>query len=252
MKKTILISGAGSGIGQSIAKILADKEYSIILLGRNRESLETTRSLLNTSENHSIITADIRDSNEIKEGLQKLNPVLDGIIANAGLGGENHYGEKDRWYEVIDTNLTGTYQLVQESLPYFSEKEIGSRHIIIISSILARLGVPGYSAYCASKAGLLGLMRSWAVEFAPLKILVNAICPGWVNTDMATQGLKKIAQNTGKSYDDAYQEEMGRVLLGKMSEPEEIANLVKFLISQEQSSITGQTIDINNGALMPS
>ena len=252
MKKTILISGAGSGIGQSIAKILADKEYSIILLGRNRESLEITQSLLNRSENHSIITADIRDSHAIQEGLQKLNPALDGIIANAGLGGENHYGEKDRWHEVIDTNLTGTYQLVQESLPYFSAKETGFRHIIIISSILARLGVPGYSAYCASKAGLLGLIRSWAGEFAPLKILVNAICPGWVNTDMATQGLKKFAQNTGKSYEDVYQEEMGRVLLGKMSEPEEIANLVKFLISEEQSSITGQTIDINNGALMPS
>lgn len=252
MKKTILVSGAGSGIGQSIAKILADKEYSIILLGRNRDSLEATRSSLNTSEKHSIITADIRDSNALKEGLQKLNPVLDGIIANAGLGGENNYNENDRWHEVIDTNLTGTYQLVQESLPFFSTKEKGFRHIIIISSILARLGVPGYSAYCASKAGLLGLMRSWAVEFATDKILVNAICPGWVNTDMATQGLKNFAQSTGRSYENIYHEEMGRVLLGKMSEPEEIANLVKFLISQEQSSITGQTIDINNGALMPS
>jgi 3-oxoacyl-[acyl-carrier protein] reductase len=95
-------------------------------------------------------------------------------------------------------------------------------------------------------------MRSWAVEFATDKILVNAICPGWVNTDMATQGLKNFAQSTGRSYENIYHEEMGRVLLGKMSEPEEIANLVKFLISQEQSSITGQTIDINNGALMPS
>ena len=252
MKKTILISGAGSGIGQSMAKIMADMGNSIILLGRNRDSLEATRSLLNTSQKHSIISADIRDSHAIQEELKMLNPVLDGVIANAGLGGENHYSEKDRWHEVIDTNLTGTYQLVQESLPYYSAKEKGFRHIIIISSILARLGVPGYSAYCASKAGLLGLMRSWAVEFAPEKILVNAICPGWVNTDMATQGLKKFAQNTGKSYENVYQEEMGRVLLGKMSEPEEIANLVKFLISQEQSSITGQTIDINNGALMPS
>jgi NAD(P)-dependent dehydrogenase (short-subunit alcohol dehydrogenase family) len=251
MKKTILISGAGSGIGQSIAKIIAEMNYSVILLGRNRQSLETTQVSLKQPKNHSIITADIRDSQAIQIELQKLDPILDGIVANAGLGGENHYGKKDRWNEVIDTNLTGTYQLVQESLPYFVTKEKGFRHIIIISSILARLGVPGYSAYCASKAGLLGLMRSWAAEFASEKILVNAICPGWVNTDMATQGLKTFAQNTGKSYENILQEEMGRVLLGKMSEPEEIANLVKFLVSQEQSSITGQTIDINNGALMP-
>jgi NAD(P)-dependent dehydrogenase (short-subunit alcohol dehydrogenase family) len=251
MKRTILISGAGSGIGQSIAKIMAEMNYSVILLGRNRQSLQTTQVSLKQPENHSIITADIRDSQAIQIVLHKLNPVLNGLVANAGLGGENHYGERDRWKEVIDTNLTGTYQLVQESLPFFEAKEKGFRHIIIISSILARLGVPGYSAYCASKAGLLGLMRSWAAEFASEKILVNAICPGWVNTDMATQGLKTFAENTGKSYENVLQEEMGRVLLGKMSEPEEIANLVKFLISQEQSSITGQTIDINNGALMP-
>ncbi len=251
MKKSILVSGAGSGIGRAIAQILAEAGHPIILLGRNRQSLETTQSLLKVSENHAIITADIRDTLSLQAELNALNPVLGGVIANAGLGGENHYGKGDRWHEIIETNLTGTYQLVQESLPYFAPKETGFNHIIIISSILARLGVPGYSAYCASKAGLMGLMRSWAVELASEKILVNAICPGWVNTDMATQGLATFAKNTGKHYDEIYQQEMDRVLLGKMSEPEEIANLVKFLISQEQSSITGQTSVIKNGALMP-
>lgn len=251
MKKAILVSGAGSGIGQAIAKIMSDMGHSIILLGRNQQTLEETRALLKTPAAHSIITADIRNPKTLQEGLQKVSPVLDGVIANAGVGGENHYGENDRWHEIVETNLTGTYQLVQESLPYFASKEQGFRHIVIISSILARLGVPGYSAYCASKAGLLGLTRSWAVEFASEKILVNAICPGWVNTQMATQGLETFAKNTDKNYDQVYREEMDRVLLGKMSEPEEVANLVKFLISQKQSSITGQTIDINNGALMP-
>lgn len=251
MKNAILVSGAGSGIGQAIAKIMADMGHPIILMGRNLQSLEATRSLLKTSANHSIIMADIREPQTIQAGLQKVSPVLGGVIANAGLGGENHYGENDRWHEIVETNLTGTYQLVQESLPYFASKDEGFRHIVIISSILARLGVPGYSAYCASKAGLLGLTRSWAVEFASEKILVNAICPGWVNTKMATQGLETFAKNMDKSYEKVYQEEMEQVLLGKMSEAEEIANLVKFLISQKQSSITGQTIDINNGALMP-
>ena len=252
MKKTILISGAGSGIGRAISKSLADAGNSIILLGRNRQALEETFALLDTPSEHSIITADIRDSQSIQAGLRELNPVLQGVVANAGLGGENHYGENDRWHDILETNLTGTYQLVQEALPYFSAKDSGFRQIIIVASILARLGVPGYSAYCASKAGLLGLMRSWAVELASKKILVNAICPGWVNTQMAVQGLETFAQTSGQSYEKIYQEQMADVLLGKMSEPEEIANFIKFLISENQTSITGQTLDINNGALMPS
>ena len=176
---------------------------------------------------------------------------MQGVVANAGLGGENQYGDNDRWHDILETNLTGTYQLVQEALPYFSVKESGFRQIVIIASILARLGVPGYSAYCASKAGLLGLMRSWAVELASEKILVNAICPGWVNTQMAVQGLETFAETSGQAYEKIYDEQMAQVLLGKMSEAEEVANLIRFLISENQSSITGQTLDINNGALMP-
>lgn len=251
MKRMILISGAGSGIGQAITKSLAEADYSIILLGRNQKSLEETLSLLETPSKHTICRADIKDPQSIQAGLQEINPVLHGVVANAGLGGENQYGDGDRWHEIIETNLTGTYQLVQETLPYFASNEEGFRHIVIISSILARLGVPGYSAYCASKAGLLGLMRSWAVELASEKILVNAICPGWVNTQMATQGLQTFADSTSINYDQVYKEQMEQVLLGKMSEPEEVASLTKFLISQTQMSITGQTIDINNGAIMP-
>jgi len=251
MKRMILISGAGSGIGRAITITMADAGYPIILLGRNRHSLEETLSSLRTPSKHTIIAADIRDAQSLQASLQDLNPVLHGVVANAGLGGENHYGEDDRWHDIVNTNLTGTYQLVQEALPYFSAKEEGFRQIVIISSILARLGVPGYSAYCASKAGLLGLMRSWAVELASENVLVNAICPGWVNTEMAVQGLQTFAQNSGQSYDKIYQEQMAQVLLGKMSEPQEIARLAKFLLSQNQTSITGQTFDINNGALMP-
>ena len=252
MKRTILISGAGSGIGRSITKTLAEAGYAIILLGRNRQSLEETLSQLEVPSNHTIMTADMRDAQSIQTGLKEINPVLQGIVANAGMGGENHYGKDDRWHEIVDTNLTGTYQLVQEALPYFAAKEDGFRQIVIISSVLARLGVPGYSAYCASKAGLLGLMRSWAVELASENILVNAICPGWVSTQMAVQGLQTFAQTSGQSYEAILQEQMAQVPLGKMSEPEEIANVIKFLISPNQTSITGQTLDINNGAIMPS
>ena len=250
MNKTFLVSGAGSGIGRAIAQELAKADHTIILLGRNAQTLSETQALLQNRDSHHILTADIRSAEALHNELKALSPTIHGVIANAGVGGENHYGAEDRWDEIVSINLTGTYQLVQEARPYFANKSAGYRQIVIISSILARLGVPGYSAYCASKAGLLGLMRSWAVEFAADDILVNAICPGWVETEMATLGLQTFADTSGKSYEEIYQEQMSQVLLGKMSKPEEIGRFVAFLLSNAQTSITGQTIDINNGALM--
>ena len=113
MQKMILVSGAGSGIGRAIAQTLAEAGHPILLLGRNRQTLEETLALLETPEKHAVITADIRDAAAVQAGLQAANPSLQAVIANAGVGGENHYGASDRWHEIVDTNLTGTYQLVQ-------------------------------------------------------------------------------------------------------------------------------------------
>ena len=109
----------------------------------------------------------------------------------------------------------------------------------------------GYSAYCASKAGLLGLTRSLATEFAQDKILVNALCPGWVDTTMAHKGLQAFSEALKISKEEAFEKAMNDVPLGKMSQPDEIAQLIAFLISNVQTSITGQALDINNGAMMP-
>ena len=245
-----LITGAGSGIGKSIAIMLSNKGYNCFLMGRNETALQNTFSAL-AKGNHTILVADI--TSEIS--LQKIvshypDIILDGIIANAGVGGENKFGENDRWKEIIDTNLTGTYLTVQYFLPALQKSKNSYKQIVITSSILARLGVANYSAYCASKAGLLGLMRSWAVQYAVENILVNAICPGWVNTTMAQNGLQGIADGIGVTKNEFYDIAMQAVPLKKMSEPEEIAALVSYLLNQ--SSITGQTIDINNGAIMNS
>jgi NAD(P)-dependent dehydrogenase (short-subunit alcohol dehydrogenase family) len=245
-----LITGAGSGIGRAIAKGLATQGHSCFLLGRNEAALKETLSLLQPGT-HEILVADIKD-NEALQQLVNKHPglVLDGIIANAGIGGENSFGSNDRWQQIIDTNLTGTYLTVQHFLPVLKKSTSRFKQIVITSSILARLGVANYSAYCASKAGLLGLMRSWAIEFAPENILVNAICPGWVNTSMAQDGLQGIADGIGISKNEFYDIAMQSVPLKKMSEPEEIAELVAYLL--HQSSITGQTFDINGGAVMNS
>ncbi|KAB2880111.1 SDR family oxidoreductase [bacterium] len=248
--KYYIISGGGSGIGRAIAQKLSP-DHTVILCGRNLENLEDTLSSLENPSHHKILTMDVRSLQSVQEAAQKFSfPSLDGIIANAGIGGANFFGQDDRWNDIIETNLSGTYYFVNCFLPFLRKSSGEFKHITIISSILARLGVSKYSAYCASKAGLLGLMRSWAMELAPEKILVNAICPGWVNTDMAQNGLEEIAQGLDITKDQFYQIAMQSVPLGKMSEPKEIAELTSYLL--RQTSMTGQTLDINNGAIMNS
>ncbi len=245
-----LITGAGTGIGRAISIEIAKHGHTCFLMGRNEKNLQETKSILEKGD-HQIFCADIADASSIANIVAKNRDlVLDGIIANAGIGGENNFGEGDRWHEIINTNLTGTYWTVQYFLPALLRSKNAYKQIVITSSVLARLGVANYSAYCASKAGLLGLMRSWAVQYAPDKILVNAICPGWVNTSMAQDGLQGIADGIGITKNEFYNIAMQSVPLKKMSEPSEIADLVYYLLNQQ--SITGQAIDINGGAVMNS
>ncbi len=252
MAKIVTVTGAGSGIGRAIAQKLSGQNYNLLLMGRDLSRLEETRQSLSKPEKHQSHACDIRRPEEIRKALADSGvDSLYGLVANAGVGGENHYGNGDRWQEVLDTNLTGSYNTAQECLPLLRKNSSPFRKIVFISSILARLGVPGYSAYCASKAGLLGLTRSLANELAGEKILVNAICPGWVNTQMAHEGLQAFADALSISKDEAYKKAMAEVPLGKMSEPDEIASMVSFLLSEDQNSITGQSLDINNGAMMP-
>ena len=247
--KTYIISGAGSGIGQAIAQKLAEQGNACILLGRNKANLTQTLATLK-GKGHQILVADIRSKQSLADAASSVSGiVINGLIANSGIGGENHWGEADRWDDIISTNLTGTYNFVNTFLPQLLTAD-SEKHIIITSSVLARLGVANYSAYCASKAGLLGLMRSWAVQFAPQQILVNAICPGWVDTEMSQQGLQGIADGIGITKSDFYDIAMQSVPLRRMSQPDEIADLVYYLT--QQRSITGQSLDINGGSVMNS
>lgn len=255
MKKTVLVSGAGSGIGRAICETLASGETGarLILVGRNEGKLKETVAALPKGGEHLIAVADVSNQKELHAALAKLpwsSINLTGVVSNAGIGGGNAYGEGDRWNEVMSTNLNGTYYLVNEALPFLKASREKFKHVILISSILSKMGVPGYSAYCASKAALLGLTRVWANEWARDRILVNAICPGWVATDMAESGILQFAKGMKISYEEALALQMKSVPLGKMSEPQEIASVIRFLLSDAQVSITGQSIDVNNGALM--
>jgi NAD(P)-dependent dehydrogenase (short-subunit alcohol dehydrogenase family) len=254
MKKTYVITGAGSGMGRATAELLSQNpNVNLLLVGRTKASLEETHSLLNHPSNHTIAPIDTRDAAAWQQTLvshfnQETN--LCGIFANAGVGGENHYGPEDRWEEIISINLTGTYVTIMELLPYLRKSKDVFKHIVITSSCLARFGVPNYTGYCTAKTGLLGLTRSLSVQLASEHMLVNALCPGWVETEMAKAGIQKLADRGGESYASEFERQMSYVPLGRISQPQEIASMVAFLFSNQQTSMTGQGIDINNGSFM--
>jgi NAD(P)-dependent dehydrogenase (short-subunit alcohol dehydrogenase family) len=252
--RTIIVTGAGSGMGRATAiKLAEDNKNRVVLVGRRKELLEESRSMLQNAETHLLMDLDIRNGSSWKNGLQKIGAEkmdIQAVFANAGIGGENHYGENDRWSEIVSTNLDGTYVTIMELLPHLRKSTSSFKHIVITASCLGRFGVPNYTAYCTAKTGLLGLTKSLAVELASEKILVNAICPGWVETEMAKAGIQKLADRSHQSYETSFKEQMSYVPLQRISQPEEIAELVTFLISGKQTSMTGQGIDINNGSFM--
>jgi len=252
MRKTFIITGAGTGIGKATAQKLANEGHRLVLCGRREHLLTELKSKLEGDE-HICLSLDVSDKKAVKEaygsiGIGDLN--LAGIFANAGIGGENEYGENDRWEQILNINLSGAYYSIMEAIPAMKKAKEKFKHILITSSCLARFGVPYYTAYCASKTGLLGLTKALAIELAPFNILVNSITPGWVETEMAKAGIQKLADHSNRSYEDAFREQMGYVPLGRMSDPNEIASYVSFLFSNQQTSITGQALDINNGAFM--
>lgn len=251
--KTIVITGAGSGMGAATAKRLSTHaNHRIILIGRKEEALRQTLLGMKHTENHIVLPVDITDAKSLSASLADSigDSSIECVFANAGIGGENTYGEHDRWNEILQINLTGTYNTIMECYPYMQRSQEQFKHILITSSCLARFGVPNYTAYCTSKTGLLGLTRSLAVQWAREHILVNALTPGWVETDMAKAGIQLLANRAGSSYEESFNEQMGYVPTGRISQPEEIAAFVEFMFSGLQNSITGQALDINNGSYM--
>jgi NAD(P)-dependent dehydrogenase (short-subunit alcohol dehydrogenase family) len=231
--KHVVVTGAGTGIGRAIAQRLSADGARLTLLARDESRLR------NVAPGAATRSVDIRDRDAV---LAAFSEPLDALVANAGIGGPNESGDADRWDDIVQTNLFGTYWCCRAAEPHLAE---GGR-VVVTSSILARIGVPGYTAYCASKAGLLGLVRSLAAELAPRGIQVNAICPGWVDTDLAWQGLDAMPGTREEAFANAMRE----VPLRRMSLPAEIAGTVAWLLSNDALGVTGQAIDHNNGAWM--
>lgn len=242
--KHVAVSGASRGIGRAIALRLAAEGSRISLLARSREGLEETASLVGGDAH--VAPVDVRDREAVDRavaGAANANGPLFAFVAVSGLGGANEAGEGDRWDDLVATNLSGTYWSLRAAQRHL-EPGPDARHFVVISSILARIAVPFYTGYSASKAGLLGLVRSLAAELAPEHVQVNAICPGWIDTDMAWSGLDAMPGTR----EEAYAEAMKAVPLGRMGQPEDVAGTVAWLLSPDARGVTGQAIDQNGGA----
>lgn len=250
--KHVVVSGAGTGIGRAIALRLAGEGASVTLLARGKARLEETAASIEGPAH--VETCDIRQQRRVERAIERaadaLGP-LHALVAASGVGGANGEGDEggDRFDDIVRTNLNGTYYCIRAMLRHLAPGP-DARHVVVISSILARIAVPGYTGYSASKAGLLGLVRSFAAELAPSGVQVNAICPGWVDTDMAWQGLDAAAAGSGGTREDAYRDAMREVPLGRMSQPEDVAGTVAWLLSPDARGVTGQAIDQNGGAWM--
>jgi NAD(P)-dependent dehydrogenase (short-subunit alcohol dehydrogenase family) len=250
--KHVVVTGAGTGIGRAIALRLAREGASLTLLAWDEEHLRDTASRIDGPTH--VETCDVRERRRVDRAFSRVAEALGpihGLVTCSAIGGPN--GEEDeggdRFEDIVATNLYGTYYCVRAALRHLAPGP-DTRHVVVFSSILARIAVPGYTGYSASKAGLLGLVRSFAAELAPKGIQVNAICPGWVDTDMSWLGLDAAARATGGTREEAYREAMRAVPVGRMGQPEEIAGTVAWLLSPDAQGVVGQAIDQNGGAFM--
>ena len=242
----VVVTGGGVGIGKAVAERLASEGAVLSLLAPNVDELEQVAARVGGDAH----PCDIRDRASVDAAFAAAASArgpMHALVANSGVGGPNADGPDDRFAEIVETNLFGTYWCVRAAVRHLAPGP-ERRDVVVIASILARIAVPGYTAYSASKAGLLGLVRSFSAELAPGEVQVNAICPGWVETDMAWQGIDAIVEATGMSREEAVAEALREVPLGRMGRPEEIAGTVAWLLSPDASGVTGQAIDQNGGA----
>lgn len=163
-----------------------------------------------------------------------------GVCRQAGIGDPE---ADDVWREAIAVNLTGAFHTVRAAAPLLPA---GGR-VVLVSSGLGKLGRARYAAYAASKHGVLGLARSLALELAPRKIAVNAVCPGWVDTEMARADLASTAAREGISIEEVRARAEGRIPLGRFVAADEVAALIAFLLGPDAAAITGEAFNVSAG-----
>ena len=249
---TTLITGGGRGMGRAIALAFAEPTHHIIVAGRTQASLDDTAAEISArGARVTTLAMDVADEASVAAAIGAIAQngfELDVLVNNAGTGGGEPVQESEiaRWRRTIDVNLVGMYLVTRACLPFMQENS----RIINLSSVLGRFGVPGYTAYCAAKHGVIGFTRALALELAPRKITVNALAPGWVDTEMAKEGMTQGAIATGVTFEEFRDNAIGAVPIKRIIQPDEVARLARFLAAPESSAITGQTYNICGGQIM--
>ncbi len=235
--KTALVTGASGGIGGAIAKRLHELGAHVIISGTREERLNALKDELG-GDRVTAITANLSDTESIKN-LAKEAGSVDILVNNAGITKDNismRMSEED-FMDVLEVNLLSSFTLTKNLIRGMMKKKGG--RVINISSIVASIGNPGQVNYVASKAGLEGLTRTFANEFASRGITVNAIAPGFIRTAM-----------TDVLEDNVKELMLGKIPLNKFGEAQDIADTVAFLSSDNAGYITGQTVHVNGGMYM--
>jgi NAD(P)-dependent dehydrogenase (short-subunit alcohol dehydrogenase family) len=251
--KVAFVTGASRGIGEAIAKRFAAEGASVALAARDEGACERIAAeILRAGGEAVAVGCDVTLPVSVSGAIASIAAQwgrIDILVNNAGLGGHTPLDDADdaRWNAILSTNLTATFRVTREAAPFIPK---GGR-VVNLSSVLGRFGVPGYSAYCASKHGVIGLTRAMALELAPRRITVNAICPGWVETEMARDGFGRIGRSQGAGEEAGRDAAAKMAPLGSVLDPEEIAGLAAYLASEDARNLTGQAIVIDGGQVMP-
>lgn len=249
-----LITGGGKGIGRAIAVELAGQGARVLVTGRDERALgDAVGEIVHGGGQARHLAGDVRDDAHLEAAVERAVSTwgrVDIAVANAGITdtlplGASFGRDLARARDIIATNLTAVYALFEAATAAMK----GPGRLIAISSVLGKWGVGGgQAAYCASKAGVHGLVRAAAVELAPRQITCNAVCPGWVETAMAEARFRTLAAEAGTTPEAVEAQARRAVPSRRFVEPEEVAGLVAFLCTPGAAMITGQALSICGGA----
>ena len=236
-EQTVLITGASRGIGLEIARFLKDLGYRVIGTSTNLGGVELIDQALGSGGKG--IEMQIDNDESVARAFLKMEELEESpgiLINNAGITADNLIirMSREEWSSVIDTNVNGLYRVTKPLLRQMMKNRWG--RIVNISSVVARMGSPGQTNYVASKSAIEGFTKSLALELASRNITVNALAPGFIETDM-----------TSVLDDDQKEKIMEKIPLGRMGQAKEVAAAAAFLISDDAAYITGQTLQINGG-----